>query len=92
MIEIKEVTTNKELKEFVDFQFRLYRNNKFWVPPLRIDEINTLRRDKNPAFEYCEAKYWLALKDGEVVGRIAGIINYLYIKKWGAKERPLWLD
>jgi len=93
VIEIKEVTTNKELKEFVDFQFRLYRNNKFWVPPLRIDEINTLRRDKNPAFEYCEAKYWLALKDGEVVGRIAGIINYLYIKKWGAKNARFgWID
>ncbi|NLO83546.1 MAG: GNAT family N-acetyltransferase [Clostridiales bacterium] len=93
MIEIKEVTTIRDLKRFIDFQFKLYKDNKFWVPPLRIDEINTLRRDKNPAFEHCEAKYWLALKDGEVVGRIAGIINNLYIEKWGAKNARFgWID
>jgi len=57
VIEIKEVTTIRDLKRFIDFQFKLYKDNKFWVPPLRIDEINTLRRDKNPAFEHCEAKY-----------------------------------
>ena len=87
MIEIREVNTYRDLKKFVNFQYKLYRGNKYWVPPLRMDEINTLREDKNPAFDFCEAKYWLAVKDGEIVGRIAGIINNMYIEN-GAPEMP----
>lgn len=87
MVEIIEVTNKKQLKEFVDFPYRLYCGHPYWVPPLRIDEFNTLRRDKNPAFEQCEAKYFLALKDGKTAGRIAAIINQKYIaavkKNWG---------
>ncbi len=92
-IEIKEVRTLRELKQFVTFQYRLYRNNKYWVPPLRADELLSLRRDKNPAFEFCEANYWLAYKNGTIVGRIAGIINKRYNEKWNQKAARFgWFD
>ncbi len=79
---IKEIATLKDLKTFVRFPYNLYHDNPFWVPLLDGDEINTLRQDKNPAFEYCQARYWLAYKDGQVAGRIAGIHNRLHIEKW----------
>ena len=75
-IVIRKVSTRSELKVFVDFPFQLYKGNAFWVPPLKFDEINTLRKDKNPAFSYCESEYWLAFNNNRPVGRIAGIINH----------------
>lgn len=81
-VQIKEVTDRKGLKAFIRFPHTLYRGNVCWVPSIDMDELNTLRRDKNPAFEHCEAKYWLAFKDGRVAGRIAGIINRLHLEKW----------
>ncbi len=88
-----EVKGKNELKKFVSFPFSLYRNNRFWVPPLIFDEFKSLRKDKNPAFEFCKAKYWLAYKDGKIAGRIAGIINNRYIENWGNKfARFGWLD
>jgi len=92
-ITVREVTDKKGLKEFVDFPYRLYKGHRYFVPALRFDELATLRRDKNPAFEYCKAKYWLAYRRGEVVGRIAGILNTAYIEKW--KNNYLrfgWID
>lgn len=90
---IKEVLNNQDLKKFINFPFRLYKGNKYWVPPLKYDEKNTLLKEKNPAFEYCDAKYWLAHKNGEVVGRIAGIYNKKYVELWGNKYiRFGWLD
>ncbi len=92
-ITIKEVKSRRDLKRFVDFPYRLYRASEYWVPPLRFDELNTLDKEKNPAFDYCEASYWLAWQDDEVVGRIAGIINHEYIAKWQNKyARFGWLD
>jgi len=81
-VEIRPVTGIRDLKQFVAFPYRLYAGNPFWVPPLRFEELQTLRWDKNPAFEFCEAKYWLAFKDGKVVGRIAGILNNAYNETW----------
>ncbi|MRR09159.1 hypothetical protein EG831_03540 [bacterium] len=90
---IREVTDKKDLKRFIHFPFSLYRGHPNWVPPLLLDEFHTLRRDKNPAFEYCEARYWLAYKDGRLAGRIAGIINRRYIEKWGnTYARFGWVD
>ena len=66
---LKEITTNKELKSFVNFAYKLYDNNKYWVPPLKKEEIFSLRKDKNPAFDFCETKYWLAYDDKKIVGR-----------------------
>jgi hypothetical protein len=92
-IQLKEVNTPRELKQFVAFQYSLYRDNKYWVPPLRTDELHSLRKDKNPAFDFCEAKYWLAYKNGKIVGRIAGIINKKYNEKWNKKAARFgWLD
>ena len=90
---IKEVHTKEALKAFVDFPHRLYAGNAYWVPALRSDEINTLDREKNPAFAYCEARYWLAYDGKQVVGRIAGIINRRHKEKWGQSfMRFGWFD
>ena len=92
-MQIKEVNTLRELRQFVSFQYSLYNDNKYWVPPLRADELKSLRKDKNPAFDFCDAKYWLAFKDGRIVGRIAGIINKKYNEKWNAKAARFgWFD
>ena len=85
-ITIQEVTSRKELKQFVKFPFKLFAKNKYWVPPLINDEIRTLRKDINPSFDYSEARYWLAYNNNdEIVGRIAGIINHRAIEKWGQR-------
>jgi GNAT superfamily N-acetyltransferase len=92
-IYLKEVTSRKELKSFAHFPFSLYRGNPFWVPSLVQDELNTLRWDVNPAFEYCEARYWLAYKDGRIVGRVAAILNHRHIEKWDQKYMRFgWID
>ncbi|MFN3411024.1 MAG: GCN5 family acetyltransferase [Exilispira sp.] len=92
-IEIREVKTIRELKQFIQFEFDLYKDNKYWVPPLFSDELNTLRKDVNPAFEVCEAVYYTAWKGNKMVGRIAGIIQHNYVKKWGNKyARFGWFD
>lgn len=90
---LKEISTNKELKSFVNFQYKLYENNKYWVPPLRKEELFSLRRDKNPAFDFCETKYWLAYNGSEIVGRIAGIINHKFNDKFNKNiMRFGWID
>ncbi|MFZ4521168.1 MAG: N-acetyltransferase [Bacteroidales bacterium] len=92
-LEIKRVVTRKDLKHFIAFQNKLYKGNKFWCPQMRMDEINTLSRDKNPAFDFCEAEYWLAYKGKEIVGRIAGIINHKANERWNEKlVRFGWID
>ncbi|MEI6681447.1 MAG: hypothetical protein WCO44_02405 [Bacteroidota bacterium] len=92
-ITLLKVSTIKELKRFIDFPFQLYKGNAYWVPPLIFDELNTLRKDKNPAFEYCEAEYWIALRDGKPVGRVAGIINHKEYERWKEKlVRFGWID
>ena len=92
-ISIRKVSTRRELKKFVDFPFLLYSGNAFWVPPLRFDEFNTLRKDINPAFAYCEAECWIAYRDKRVVGRIAGIINRKEMETWNTRlVRFGWLD
>ncbi len=93
MIQIKEVTTPGDLKQFIKFPLKLYKDHPCYVPNLIRDEKATLDRKKNAAFEYCEAKYWLAYKDGKIAGRIAGIINHNYIKKWKDRNARFgWVD
>ena len=92
-IVVKQVVSKSDLKKFINFPFELYKNHPYNVPPLKFDETATLSKDKNPAFDYCEAKYWLAYKNNKVVGRIAGILNKSYIEKWGNKYlRFGWID
>ncbi len=88
MVEIREIQpTKRNLLKFVHFPIDvLYRDSKYFVPPLVTDEVNTLRPDKNPAFDFCEAVYYLAYRDDKIVGRIAGIINHVVNKRSGKKE------
>ena len=92
-IEIKQVTNRKELKQFIQFYYDLYRGNDCAVPYLFNDEMSTLRSDKNPSFECCEAKYFMAYKNGKLVGRVAAIINNRANERWQRKQiRFGWFD
>lgn len=76
MLEIKQIQpTRSALREFTQFQIDLYRGNDYYVPPLVSDDIEALSPGKNPAFDFCEAAYFMAYRDGKPVGRIAAIIN-----------------
>ncbi len=93
MIEITHVTNPKELKQFVTFPFQLYKDCKYWVPPLIKDELETLDKAKNPVFQNADADYYLAYSDGKIVGRIAVIVNHLEIDQLGKKKiRFGWFD
>jgi len=85
-IEIKEISSRKELKQFVKFNIELYKGNPYYVPGLIDEEMMTLDRKKNPAFELAEAVYYLARHDGKIVGRIAGIINHKANEIWNQKS------
>ena len=80
MITIKIVTSKKDLKTFVKFPFSLYKDSKFWVPPIISQEMETFNKDKNPIFNDAEATLLLAYKDQKLVGRVAAIINWLEVK------------
>ncbi len=93
MITVKEVTTKKGLKTFVKFPFSLYKDSKYWVPPIIKQELETFNKDKNPIFKDAEARFFLAYKDNEVVGRIAAIVNWLEINKQQIKKMRFgWFD
>ena len=79
---IKEVTSKKELKKFVKFNIDLYKDNPYHIPGLIEEEMVTLDKKKNPAFEVCDAVYFLAYKDGKIAGRIAGMINRRSNEVW----------
>ena len=92
-VQIKEVTTLRELRAFIRYPAALYRGNPYWVPALFPDEYNTLRRDRNPAYAHCQARFWLAYQDGRIAGRVAAILNPLHIQKWGQRYMRFgWLD
>ena len=92
-IEIIPVTSRKELKQFVQFFYDLYRGNDYAVPYLFSDEMSTLEHDGNPSFECCEAEYFMAIKDGKMVGRVAAIINHRANERWDRKQvRFSWFD
>ena len=92
-IEIKPVTTRQELQQFVQFYYDLYRDNDCAVPYLYSEEMSTLRHDKNTSFECCESQYFMAFKDGQLVGRVAAIINNRANERWDRKQvRFSWFD
>ncbi len=92
-IEIRRVTSKKELKKFIDVHYDLYEGNEYDAPNLFLDEMNTLSKDKNAAFEFCEAEYFIAYKEGKAVGRVAAIINHKANNKWGRQDvRFGWID
>ena len=92
-ITIKTVTTRKELKTFVRYANKLYKGNPYYVPSMPFDDMNTLSKDVNGAFEFCEAEYFLAYKDGKLVGRVAAIVNHKANKAWDVNQvRFGWFD
>lgn len=92
-IRIKKVTTEKELKQFIRFNYELYKDNPYSVPDLFEDMLKTFSPKKNAAFEFCEADYFLAYKEGQLVGRVAAIINHRANDTWQAKTvRFGWID
>jgi GNAT superfamily N-acetyltransferase len=92
-VKLKEVQTKKELKDFIRFPHSVHQNDPAWVPALDFDEMNTLSKDVNPAFEHCQARYWLAHTNGKAVGRVAAIYNRLHVETW---DQPYlrfgWID
>ena len=90
---IRKVTDKKGLETFIQFHYDLYRGDAYDVPNLHSDEVNTLSADRNPAFDFCEAQYFLAYQDEKVVGRVAAIINHKANKRWGQQRvRFGWID
>lgn len=93
MVTVKQVSTKAGLKRFVQFPFTLYKDSPYWVPPLIKDEIASFSPNKNPVFEHAEASFFLAYKEGNVVGRIAAIINRLEVEEQGLKKMRFgWFD
>lgn len=92
-ITIKKVSCKKELHKFIRFNYYMYKGNPYSVPDLYDDMLNTFNKKKNAAFEFCEAEYFLAYRDGKIVGRIAGIINHRANQTWDKKNvRFGWID
>lgn len=92
-VEIKKVSTPRELKKFIRFNYEFYKGNPYSVPDLYDDMLNTFSPAKNAAFDFCEADYFLALREGKIVGRVAAIINHRANETWGRKcVRFGWID
>ena len=92
-IQVKAVSSKKEMKTFVRFANRLYKDNRYYVPSMPSDDIATFDKGHNGAFAFSEAELYLAYKDGEVVGRVAAIINNKANEAWGVKQvRFGWID
>lgn len=92
-IEIKPVETRRERRLFFRFNYELYKDNPYAVPDLLEDGLDTFNPNKNAAFEFCDAKQFLAYCDGKIVGRVAAIINHRANETWNTKHvRFGWLD
>jgi len=85
-VNIREVTTKEDLRRFVDYPNVLYRDVKQFVPAFYSDDLDDWNREKNPAFSYCDAKCFLALRDGEIVGRIGAILSHKANQTWNTRR------
>jgi GNAT superfamily N-acetyltransferase len=90
MIRIEKVETLRQRKEFADYPNKLYKDAPHYLPSLYTDELETMDPEKNFAFSFCEAQFWLAKRDSETVGRIAAIINHKADQKWNKKQMRFW--
>ena len=86
MVEIREVKTRREMKTFVEYPNKMYRDVPQYVPSLVSDEMTNIDKDKNPAFDFCDMRFFLAYKDGKLAGRVGGIINHASNDKWDQKR------
>ena len=86
MVEIRKVKTKGELRDFIRLPWKIYRDDPNWVPPLISDVWNTLDREKSPFFEFGEAEYFTAHRNGECVGRISAHVNRLHNEHNGGND------
>ena len=93
MVTLKEVDSRKDLKAFVMFPFSLYKDSKYWVPPIISQEMKTFDKSENPVFKDAEARLFLAYRDGVIVGRIAAITNFIEINEQQVRKMRFgWFD
>ena len=93
MISVKKAITIDDYEDFVNFPFKLYKNSKYWVPPIIKEELEMMDKKNNPVFKNAEAEYFLAIKNNEIVGRIAAIVNWVEVKEQKKnKVRFGWYD
>lgn len=93
MITIKEIISKKEMKQFVTFPFSLYKENKYWVPPIINDELASFDKTKNPIFKDANASFFLAYNNNKIVGRVVAIINHIEVKQQNIKKMRFgWFD
>ena len=93
MIRVKEIKSSKDLLRFIKFPFELYKNSKYWVPPIISEELEVLNKDKNPVFKNAFSKYFIAEINNKIVGRVAAIINWVEVKELKKpKIRFGWFD
>ncbi|WP_190808563.1 GTP cyclohydrolase [Flagellimonas sp. S3867] len=93
MVTLKQAASKADLKKFVKFPFKLYKGSPYWVPPIIKDEMESFDPTKNPVFKNAEASFFLAYKNGEIVGRIAAIINWVEINEQKIKKMRFgWFD
>lgn len=85
-ITVREVTDKHELRQFVDFPNKLYKDIPYFVPAMYGDDLEDWDKKKNPAFEYCESRCWTAWRDGEMVGRIGAILSHKSNKTWNTNR------
>ena len=86
MLIMEEVLTKAQRKKFIAFQNELYRNKENYIPTLLPDELANLNKKVNPAFDFCDARFFLCYRDGKAVGRVGGIINRAANERWGKKD------
>lgn len=92
-VQVKPITSPKEFRIFAKFANKLYKGNKFYVPTMPGDDLAVFDKKKNAAYEFCDAEFFLAYKDGELVGRVAAIINTKANKTWNVNQvRFGWID
>ncbi|NAS30119.1 GTP cyclohydrolase [Flavobacteriaceae bacterium R38] len=93
MIIVNEVLNKSDFKKFVKFPFQLYKDSKYWAPPIINEELEAMDKDKNPVFKNAQARFFLAYKDNKIVGRIAAIINWIEVNEQMKKKiRFGWFD
>ena len=92
-VSVRTVTTRREFRTFARFANRLYKGNPYYVPSMPLDDLNTFDRNKNGAFDFCDAEFYLAYRNGKVVGRVAAIVNYKANEAWNVRQvRFGWFD
>ena len=86
MLEIREVKTKADLKKFVTYPNKLYKDVPQYMPPLVSEDLADWNPKANPAYEYCECRCWLAWREGEIVGRIGAILSRKANEKWNTRR------